>query len=43
MITEYVLVTCLVALGAALAVSGLGLLLMETLFYQQALLLLPIP
>lgn len=43
MLTEYVIVTCLVSVGAALAVTGLGALLLEAFLYQQTLLLLPLP
>jgi hypothetical protein len=39
---EYAIVLCLVSAGAALAVIGLGALLLRLFHYQQALLLLPI-
>jgi Flp pilus assembly pilin Flp len=40
---EYVIVLCLVSIGAALAVIALGTLLLELFHYQQALLVLPFP
>jgi hypothetical protein len=40
---EYVIVLCLCALAASLAVIALGTLLLELFRYQRALLLLPFP
>jgi Flp pilus assembly pilin Flp len=40
---EYVIVLVLVSAGAALALVGLGALLLELFRFQQALLLLPFP
>jgi Flp pilus assembly pilin Flp len=40
---EYVIVLCLVAVGAAVAIIALGTLLLELFRYQQALLVLPFP
>jgi hypothetical protein len=40
---EYVIVLCLVSVGASLAVIALGRLLLALFLYQQAVLLLPFP
>ena len=40
---EYVIVLCLVAVGASVAIIALGTLLLELVRYQQALLVLPFP
>jgi Flp pilus assembly pilin Flp len=40
---EYLIVLCLVSLGASLAVIALGTRLLELFLYQQALLVLPFP
>jgi Flp pilus assembly pilin Flp len=40
---EYVIVLSLVSVGAALAIIGLGSLLLGLFSYQQAMLLLPFP
>ena len=39
---EYVIVLCLVSLGASLAVIALGSVLLQLFLYQQAILCLPI-
>lgn len=40
---EYVIVLCLVSLGASLAVIALGSVLLHLFRYQQAILVLPFP
>lgn len=40
---EYVIVLCLCALAASLAIIALGTLLLELFRYQRALLILPFP
>ena len=40
---EYVIVLCLVSVGASVAIIALGTLLLELFRYQHALLVLPFP
>ncbi|MDH5670988.1 MAG: hypothetical protein OEZ06_02505 [Myxococcales bacterium] len=40
---EYAMGLCLLSLGAGLAVAGLGRHLLQLFYYQQLLILLPIP
>lgn len=40
---EYVVVTCLVAVGATLAIVALGLPLLRLMLFQQAIVCAPFP
>ena len=40
---EYLVVLCMVSIGAAFAIAACGILLLNLLHYQQAVILFPLP